>query len=94
MNKVAVPETIVIEEKITRTIRLDIPAVATWFCALTDDQQARFFVVVAEQAKSWPLPQSYQRYQLGSHLRNCTCSSEEARDMIREIMNGLKTGKH
>lgn len=85
-------------EVVTR-VKLDIELVARWFANLDDDSQARFFVAVAAAAKSWPVDarhagQWHQWYQVGSHLRNCECSSEDAREMVRHIHDGLETGSH
>jgi hypothetical protein len=78
-------------------IDISIEIAAQWFANITDDDQARFFVAVCEEAKKWKkggLGPNHQWFQIGSHLKNCECSSEAARDMIREMYNGLQNGEH
>lgn len=79
-----------------KKIALSIDDAAEWFSGLTDDEQSKFFVAVTEHAKAWPgtLSQGEQWYRIGGHLRNCECSTDEARDMIREIHNGLLHSNH
>jgi hypothetical protein len=61
------------------------------FCRLDDDAQARFFVHVARIASTWPRNQyganaaEWQASAIGRHLKNCSCSTEEARDFVRDI---------
>lgn len=83
-----------IKATVTTEIELSIDAAAKWFAGLDDDQQAQFFVAVAEESKRFPLPQGFQWYAVGGHLRNCTCSTDEARDMIRTIADGMEHSNH
>jgi hypothetical protein len=89
-----------IEVEVHTKVKLSVELVAQWFANADDDTQARFFVAVCEAAKNWPrnrgvsFSQALQWYQIGSHLRNCECSSEEAREMVREMYAGLETGTH
>lgn len=80
----------------TQEIELNIEDVAKWFANLDDDSQAKFFVEVDRAADSWP--KSYlkaeQWYRIGSHLRNCECSTDGARVLIRNIYEGLEHGTH
>ncbi len=88
------------EIEIKTKIRLDIDLVARWFANLSDDVQALFFVAVCEEAKKWPRDRginfgpSHQWWLIGSHLRNCECSSEDARNMICEMFEGVQNGTH
>ena len=87
------------EIEITTKVRLDIDLVAKWFANLNDDEKARFFVAVAEAAKQWPPGPGnhgpgHQWFLIGSHLRNCECSSIDAQDMIHAIHCGLEHGMH
>ncbi len=75
-------------------VEVDLDMLAECFAALNDDEQTQFFVKVAEIAKSWPFRGESQWWYIGSHLRNCECSSEEARDMIRSIAEGIERGTH
>lgn len=89
-----------VEIEIKTTVRLDLATAAKWFAALDDDTQAQFFVEVCKAAREWPagkgvnLGPSYQWYLIGSHLRNCACSSDDAREMVRSMHEGLTTGTH
>ncbi len=87
-----------VEIEVRTTVKLDIDLAARWFANLDDDAQARFFVAVCRAAREqWSSPAlglGMQWYQIGSHLKNCECSSDDARDMIREMHNGLETGSH
>lgn len=86
-----------VEIEVKTKVRLSIELAAQWFAGLDDDAQAQFFVAVCEEAKKWPRDKGinfgpcHQWWLIGSHLRNCECSSEEARDMVREMFNGLET---
>jgi hypothetical protein len=65
-----------------------------WFSDLDDDAQARFFVAAAEAAKAWGPGWTEQFYAAGTHLRTCKCATEDARELVREIANGLHHGTH
>lgn len=80
--------------KVTTEIDLTIDAAAEWFAALDDDQQAKFFVAVAEKAKGWPRPADFQWSAVGAHLRTCKCSTEEARNLIQCIAEGMENPAH
>lgn len=75
---------------ITTEIDLDVATGAAWFAGLDDEQQAQFFIDVAEHAKKWPKPACFQWFSVGRHLRNCDCSTTEARDLITEIAGGIE----
>lgn len=87
-----------IEAEITTKVTLTLEQVAAWFANLDDDSQARFFVEVAKAAKNWKsnsgLGASWQWYQIGSHLKNCECATEEAREIVRAMHEGLCNGTH
>jgi hypothetical protein len=69
--------------KVTTEIELDTATAAKWFAALDDDEMCKFLVAVAEEAKSYPSNPENQWYYLGGHLKNCECSTDEAREMVR-----------
>jgi len=76
-------------------IEMDLDVMAKAFAHLNDDEQAKFFVKVAEIGKTFGgFGPEYQWYQIGSHLRNCECSTEAAREMIRHMHIGLEEGTH
>lgn len=80
--------------KVTTEIELDIETAAKWFAGLDDDQMARFLVAVAKEAESYPSDPDNQWYYLGGHLRNCECSTEGARDMIRKWAHWIDHSEH
>lgn len=80
--------------KIETEITLDVEVAAKWFSALSDDDMARFLVAVAKEAESYPLSPDNQWYYLGGHLRNCKCSTEEAREMLRRWLYWMENSNH
>ena len=84
-----------VEVKIKIPINLDLLAQA--FADMNDDEQTQFFVKVAEIAKTWDNKWGGAQSQwinIGGHLRNCQCSSDAARDMIRDIAWALDNSNH
>lgn len=88
MNKP--PLVVKVEKTETLTIGLDMATVAAWFCELNDEQQADFFIACAERAEDWASPPCFQWFRVGGHLRDCECSTDGARRMIRELAEGLQ----
>lgn len=81
--------------KVTTIVELDVETAALWFSELDDDTQAKFFVEVAKRSLAWPRHAAmHQWYLIGSHLKNCECATEEAREIIREMHDGLQNGTH
>jgi hypothetical protein len=78
-----------IETTTTMTMSLDVEMAAKWFCALDDEKQADFFIACAREAKSWQGRAGYQWYLVGAHLRNCECSTDDAREMVRDLHGGM-----
>lgn len=70
---------------VTTEITLDVETAATWFCGLSDEQQADFFINVQRVADETMGGNPYLQwaYMMG-HLRTCECSNEATRAMIRE----------
>jgi hypothetical protein len=85
--------TVEIETK--TVVTLDIDLVAQWFCGLNDEAQADFFIAVARQAEGehWPSDQGNQWWLVGKHLVTCACGTDEARNMVIELNNGLRAGQ-
>jgi hypothetical protein len=82
---------------VTQTVEVEVTVerLAEWFSALDDDAQARFFVEVARVGEKWgPGKMEYQFWLVGSHLRNCACSTEDARELVRTINAGMEQGSH
>ena len=83
-------------------VPISIRTLAEIFCNMDDDKQARFFVEVADIMGKWEPedPQSVwigaegQAQAIGGHLRNCECSTEAARELIRSIAYGLEHSTH
>ena len=78
----------------TMQIKLTIEAAAQWFAGLSDDEMCRFLVAVAHEAEKYPNGPDNQWYYLGGHLRNCDCSSEAAREMIRAWAHWTEHSQH
>lgn len=77
-------------EIVTKTkLTLDVQVAAKWFCGLSDEQQADFFIAVAKEAESWDQPQWDQWWLVGKHLRTCSCSTDEARELVHHLYRGL-----
>lgn len=82
--------------KLRKTVDLALTAedIARAFCDLDDDAQAQFFVHCARIAEEWTVaPGSYrgmQWFNVGRHLRDCDCSTEEGREMIRDIASAME----
>jgi hypothetical protein len=65
------------------------------FCKLDDDAQAQFFVHVAKIMSAWPgtslgVASYAQASFIGRHLATCECSTEQARDLIRNIATAME----
>lgn len=80
--------------KVETEIDLDIETAAKWFAALDDDDMCRFLVAVAAEAQKYPNLPDNQWYYLGGHLRNCACSTEGAREMIRSWCYYMESSDH
>jgi len=73
----------------------DLETLANAFSGLDDDSQAKFFVMVAKRFSDYgPDVIDNQGYYIGSHLRNCECSTPEARELIESIHHGMTVGTH
>ena len=81
--------------KIEMTSIVDVTpeVLAKVFCALDDDQMCKFFVEVHRLASEVPTFDN-QWYYLGGHLRNCECSNEGTREMLRNIVRYMETSDH
>lgn len=78
--------------KVEVDINLTPAMLAEAFCDMNDEEQAQVFIEIARIASAtWQPGGVYgmQLYSVGRHLRDCTCSSEEARAVIREIASGI-----
>jgi hypothetical protein len=75
------------------TVDITPELLAEVFCALDDDQMCKFFVEVHRRASESALFDN-QWYYLGGHLRNCECSNEGTREMLRNIVHHMETSEH
>lgn len=80
--------------RVTTDIELDIQVAAKWFAGLDDDEMCKFLVEVAKEAARWSSPPDNQWYYLGGHLRNCKCSTPEAREMIEAWHHWMHHSEH
>ena len=78
--------------KFTTTVEanLTIEQLAGLFADLDDDSQAKFFVEAARLFGSQHVRDT-QAFYIGRHLRDCGCSTEEARDFVRGIAESMAT---
>lgn len=79
--------------EMTSTVDVTVEVLADVFCALDDDQMCKFFVEVHRRASEVPTFDN-QWYYLGGHLRNCECSNEGTREMLRNIVQHMETSNH
>lgn len=80
--------------KVTTEIELDIKTAAKWFAGLDDDEMCKFLVAVAAESKAYPSDPDNQWYYLGGHLKNCECSTEDAREMVRKWNYWMEHSTH
>jgi hypothetical protein len=77
---------------VTVDVPLTLDQLAGLFVELDDDSQAQFFVKVAALMQSWtPHERDMQAFYIGRHLRDCRCSTEEARDLVSAITEAMQT---
>ena len=76
------------------TVTVDVPMtleqLAGLFVELDVAAQAKFFVEVARLMSTWtPHERNMQEFYIGRHLRDCSCSTEEARDFLRSLVDSM-----
>lgn len=76
--------------KVSVNVQLTPRELAEFFCSMDDEKQAQFFIEAASIAAKWEtneqgLGADWQWYSVGRHLRTCSCSTEEARDLVKSI---------
>lgn len=74
---------------VTTEIELTVETAAKWFVGLSDEQQADFFVEAAKASLAWGPLWAGQYYSAGRHLRDCECSTNEARELVKTLAEGL-----
>ncbi len=71
---------------LTLDVKLTPEQIAEAWCDLDDEGQAQFFIECARIAAKWRPDSNFQQwFSIGRHLRDCECSTEEARGMVRDI---------
>lgn len=75
------------------TVEITVELMARIFCDMSDEDMCQFFVEVAKEASKVPTFDN-QWYFLGGHLRNCECSTPEAREMINSIHYHMHNSAH
>jgi hypothetical protein len=76
---------------VTVDVPLTLDQLAGLFIELDDDAQAQFFVKVAALMQSWTEHErNMQAHYIGRHLRDCRCSTEEARELVTEIFRSMQ----
>lgn len=75
-------------------IDIDVDVAAKWFAHQSDDTMCRFLVAVAAEAEKWPMGADNQWFYLGGHLRNCECSNETTREMLRSWVYWMGHSNH
>lgn len=74
--------------KLEIKLNLTPAQIAEAFAELDDEKQAQVFIEVARIAATWEGTTFDQWFAVGKHLRDCECSSDEARDLVRRIAEG------
>ncbi len=75
-----------------KTVKMEfsVQEIAQLWCKMGDDGQAQFFVEAAKIMKSWKGcmlgdPMVAQCLFIGEHLAECSCISEDARELVSVI---------
>ena len=79
--------------KFTIDVKPTVAQLAEAFADLSDEVQAQFFIEVAAIAAKWGVPACVQWHMVGRHLRDCACSTYEARAMISDLNDGVSESK-
>ena len=79
-------------KSILKTIELALTPkeAAEAFCNWNDEDQAQFFIEVAKLAEEWPGISGMQWFLVGRHLLQCTCSTDDARELVKAIAQGCE----
>lgn len=83
-----------INAKMMVNAEITVEQLAQWFCGMSDDDQAQFFVMVAAGMDAYEgIGRCMQLRYIGNHLRDCACSTESAREWISELAEIIKEKK-
>ena len=75
--------------KVTIEVKLTPKQIAEAIAGLDDEGQAQVFIDLAEIAKDWK-DSGMQWFSVGRHLRDCSCSTYEARSLVEGIAGGMQ----
>lgn len=76
--------------KVEVEIKLTPLRLAEAFCEMNDEDQAQFFIEAARVCRTWAAGgPGMQWWMVGKHLATYACSTEEARDLIRDVVAGM-----
>lgn len=76
---------------VTVDVPLTLDQLAGLFVELDDDSQAQFFVKVAAHMSTWTEHErNMQAHYIGRHLRDCKCSTEDARELVSAIAESMR----
>lgn len=78
--------------KLSVDLALTPAQLAYAFSEMSDEEQAQFFIDVALLVRAWPDPiaRQLQAMEIGKHLRECSCSNDDARQFVRDIVDGME----
>ena len=79
---------------VTISVTLTPRQIAEAFCGMNDEDQAQFFIECAAIAHGWlergEGSPTFQWGLVGGHLRDCECSTAQARAMVQCIADGME----
>jgi hypothetical protein len=76
--------------KLEATVELSPLILAETFSAMSDEDQAQFFIEAAHIFYSWgDANASMQRHLIAGHLVTCSCSNDEARYFVEDLAESL-----
>jgi len=76
--------------KISVDLKLAPIQLAEIFCEMSDEEQAQFFIETSRLVKEWnDIARHLQWLEVGKHLRECECSTDEARELVKDIYQGI-----
>ena len=73
------------------TTILSVHDLAAAFCSLDDEQQAKFFTCVGDIMDAWGAGKmETQCFNIGRYLAHSKYASQEARDVVNAMANGIE----
>lgn len=69
---------------VTTEVELDVLTAAKWFWGLSDEDQAQFLIEVERVSRDDVGNASSQWSYMIGHLKTCTCSNDQTREMVRD----------